>query len=72
MDAAHLMEEVGVTDSRGVDLPSVPLLAATIIGHLRQGHCVTSQILPTPAFFTDYIFQSFNQTSDLYVMGRYR
>lgn len=70
MDAAHLMDEVGVTDSRGVDSSSVPLLAATIIGHLRQGRCVARQILPTPAFFTDYIFQSFNRTTDLYVMGK--
>lgn len=72
IDAAHLMEEVGMTDSRGVDASSVPLLAAAIINHLRQGHCVMRQILPSPAFFTDYIFQSLNRTSDLHVMGNYK
>lgn len=71
IDAAHLMEEVGVTDSRGVASSSVPLLAATIVNHLRQGHCVTRQILPSPAFFTDYIFQSLNRSRDLDVMGNY-
>ncbi|KAB5579533.1 hypothetical protein PHYPO_G00196120 [Pangasianodon hypophthalmus] len=68
IDAAQLMEEVGVTDSRGVESSSVPLLAAAIVNHLRQGRCVRRRNLPSPAFFTDYIFQSLNRTSDLYVM----
>ncbi|XP_053537439.1 zinc transporter ZIP12 [Ictalurus punctatus] len=68
IDAAHLMEEVGVTDSRGVEASSVPLLAAALVHHLRQGHCVRRRNLPLPAFFTDYIFQSLNRTSDLHVM----
>ncbi|XP_035392536.1 zinc transporter ZIP12 isoform X2 [Electrophorus electricus] len=67
IDAAHLMEEVGVTDSRGVESSSVPRLAAAIIYHLRKGHCVSRRNLPSPAFFTDYIFQSLNRTSDLHV-----
>lgn len=72
IDAAHLMEEVGVTDSRGVEASSVPLLAAALVHHLRQGHCVRRRNLPLPAFFTDYIFQSLNRTSDLHVMGNYK
>ncbi|KAL7879982.1 hypothetical protein SRHO_G00022360 [Serrasalmus rhombeus] len=68
IDAVHLMKEVGVTDSRGVDSSSVPRLAAAIINHLRQGHCVSRRNLPSPAFFTDYIFQSLNRTSDLHIM----
>ncbi|XP_058251400.1 zinc transporter ZIP12-like isoform X1 [Hemibagrus wyckioides] len=68
IDAAHLMEEVGVTDSRGVDSSSVPLLAAAIVNHLHKGHCVKSRDLPSPAFFTDYIFQSLNRTNDLHIM----
>ncbi|XP_053486056.1 zinc transporter ZIP12-like [Ictalurus furcatus] len=72
IDAAHLMEEVGVTDSRGVEASSVPLLAAALVHHLRQGHCVRRRNLPSPAFFTDYIFQSLNRTSDLHVLGNYK
>ncbi|XP_072543009.1 zinc transporter ZIP12-like [Salminus brasiliensis] len=68
IDAAHLMKEAGMTDSRGVDSSSVPRLAAAIISHLRQGHCISLRNLPSPAFFTDYIFQSLNRTSDLHVM----
>ncbi|KAI4893222.1 hypothetical protein NFI96_010659 [Prochilodus magdalenae] len=68
IDAVHLMKEVGVTDSRGVDSSSVPQLAASIINHLRQGHCVSRRNLPSPAFFTDYIFQSLNRSSDLHIM----
>ncbi|XP_060779201.1 zinc transporter ZIP12-like [Neoarius graeffei] len=68
IDATHLMEELGVTDSRGIDSSSVPLLALAIVNHLRQGHCIRTQNLPSPAFFTDYIFQSLNQTSDLHLM----
>ncbi|KAG9274076.1 zinc transporter ZIP12 isoform X1 [Astyanax mexicanus] len=68
IDAAHLMKEAGVTDSRGLDSSSVPRLAAAIISHLRQGHCISRRNLPSPAFFTDYIFQSLNRTSDLHIM----
>lgn len=61
-----------MTDSRGIDSSSVPLLALAIVNHLRQGHCIRTQNLPSPAFFTDYIFQSLNQTSDLHLMGNYK
>lgn len=61
-----------MTDSRGIDSSSVPLLASAIVNHLRQGHCVRRRNLPSPAFFTDYIFQSLNRTSDLHVMGNYK
>ncbi|XP_060730097.1 zinc transporter ZIP12-like [Tachysurus vachellii] len=68
IDAALLMEEVGVTDNRGVASSSVPLLAAAIVNHLRHGHCLRRRDLPSPAFFIDYIFQSLNRTSDLHVI----
>lgn len=58
-----------MTDSLGIDSSSVPLLATAIVNHLRQGHCVTRKKLPSPVFFTDYIFLSLNQTSDLHVIG---
>ncbi|XP_066514865.1 zinc transporter ZIP12-like, partial [Hoplias malabaricus] len=68
VDAAHLMKDVGVMDNRGVNSSSVPRLAAAVIYHLRSGHCVSKRNLPSPAFFTDYIFQSLNRTSNLHIV----
>ena len=69
VDATNLMDEVGVTDSRGADLSAVPRLAAAIISHTLQGHCFSRRNLPSPAFFTEYIFQSLNRTSNLQIIG---
>lgn len=69
VDATNLMDEVGVTDSRGADLVAVPRLAAAIISHTLQGHCFSKRNLPSPAFFTEYIFQSLNRTSNLQIIG---
>ncbi|XP_046879431.1 zinc transporter ZIP12-like isoform X1 [Hypomesus transpacificus] len=68
VDATNLMDEVGVTDSRGADLVAVPRLAAAIISHTLQGHCFSKRNLPSPAFFTEYIFQSLNCTSNLQII----
>ncbi|KAM6908553.1 zinc transporter ZIP12 isoform 1-T1 [Lycodopsis pacificus] len=65
IDAAHLLEEVDVEENPGAGVSSVPKLAAAIISHILQGHCFRRRNLPSPAFFTDYIFQSLNCTSDL-------
>ncbi|XP_075936852.1 zinc transporter ZIP12-like [Anarhichas minor] len=65
IDAAHLLEEVNVQENPGAGVSSVPKLAAAIITHILQGHCFRRRNLPSPAFFTDYIFQSLNCTSDL-------
>ncbi|XP_028290346.1 zinc transporter ZIP12-like isoform X2 [Gouania willdenowi] len=46
-------------------MSTVPKLAAAIISHILQGHCFQSRNLPPAAFFTDYIFKSLNQTSNL-------
>ncbi|KAL1006842.1 hypothetical protein UPYG_G00077890 [Umbra pygmaea] len=68
IDAAYLMEEVGITNSRGADPSSVSQLAAAIVTHTLHGHCFSKKSLPSPGFFTDYIFQSLNRTSNLQVI----
>lgn len=65
------MDEVGVTDSRGADVLSVPRLAAALVNHLREGHCIGRKPLPSPDVFIDFIFQALNRTGDLSVTGEY-
>nr|XP_040023037.1 zinc transporter ZIP12-like [Gasterosteus aculeatus aculeatus] len=67
VDAAHLLEDANVHESAGAGVSSVPKLAAAIISHVLQGHCFRRSSLPSPAFFTDYIFQSLSCTRDLQV-----
>uniref|UniRef100_A0A673WC29 Zinc transporter ZIP12 n=1 Tax=Salmo trutta TaxID=8032 RepID=A0A673WC29_SALTR len=68
IDASHLLDELGITDSQGADPSSVSKLSAAIITHTLQGHCFSKRNLPSPAFFTDYIFQSLNRTSNLHLL----
>ncbi|XP_029978991.1 zinc transporter ZIP12-like [Sphaeramia orbicularis] len=68
IDAAHLLEDVDVQESSGADASSAPYVAGAIISHILQGHCFRRRNLPSPAFFTDYIFQSLNCTSDLQII----
>ncbi|XP_034003889.1 zinc transporter ZIP12-like isoform X1 [Trematomus bernacchii] len=66
IDAAGLLEDVGVhEDAEG---SSIPKLSAAIISHVLQGHCFRHWNLTSPAFFTDYIFQSLNRTSNLQII----
>lgn len=51
-------------------MSSVPHVASAIISHILQGNCFRRRNLPSPAFFTDYIFQSLNRTSYLQIIGR--
>ncbi|XP_029517339.2 zinc transporter ZIP12 [Oncorhynchus nerka] len=67
IDASRLLDELGITDSQGADPSLVATLSAAIITHTLQGHCFSKRNLPSPAFFTDYIFQSLNRTSNLHV-----
>ncbi|XP_062235009.1 zinc transporter ZIP12-like [Platichthys flesus] len=67
IDAAHLLQDVDVKENPGADESSVPRVAAAIISHILQGHCFRRRNLPSPAFFTDYIFQSLNRTSNLQI-----
>ncbi|KAM4534429.1 zinc transporter ZIP12-like isoform 2-T3 [Odontesthes bonariensis] len=68
IDAAHLLEDVDIEGNPGAAVTTVPRLAAAIISHILQGHCFRRRNLPSPAFFTDYIFQSLNCTSNLQIM----
>uniref|UniRef100_A0A667XJC6 Zinc transporter ZIP12 n=1 Tax=Myripristis murdjan TaxID=586833 RepID=A0A667XJC6_9TELE len=70
IDATHLLEDVSIKESTGADASSVSRLAAAIISHILQGHCFRRRNLPSPDFFTDYIFQSLNCTSNLQIMGK--
>ncbi|XP_040921962.1 zinc transporter ZIP12-like isoform X5 [Toxotes jaculatrix] len=65
IDATHLLEDVDVKENPGAGESSVPKVAAAIVSHVLQGHCFRRRNLPSPAFFTNYIFQSLNRTSNL-------
>ncbi|KAM3860752.1 zinc transporter ZIP12-like [Diretmus argenteus] len=67
IDATHLLEDVSVKESPGAGESSVSKLAAAIIGHILQGHCFRRN-LPSPTFFTDYIFHSLNRAGNLQIM----
>uniref|UniRef100_A0A8D0AL30 Zinc transporter ZIP12 n=1 Tax=Sander lucioperca TaxID=283035 RepID=A0A8D0AL30_SANLU len=67
IDAARLFQDVNVQENPGAGVSSVPKLAAAIINHILQGHCFRQTNLPSPVFFTDYIFQSLNCTSYLQI-----
>ncbi|KAJ8010372.1 hypothetical protein DPEC_G00074380 [Dallia pectoralis] len=68
VDASSLMNEVGITDSQGAGPSSVSQLAAAIITHTLQGHYFSKRDLPSPAFFTNYIFQSLNRSSNIQIL----
>ncbi|KAJ8419188.1 hypothetical protein AAFF_G00006870 [Aldrovandia affinis] len=67
-DASSLMEEVDIVDSQGADFSTVSRLAAVIIARVLQGSCFRKRNLPSPGFFTDFIFQSLNRTGSLNVI----
>lgn len=71
IDVTGLFQDVGVKEDPGVGVSSVPKLAAAVISHILQGHCFRQRNLPSPACFTDYIFQSLNRTSNLQIMGKF-
>lgn len=72
IDAASVFEDANMQETPGADVSSVPKLAAAIISHILQGRCFRRKNLPSPAFFTDYIFQSLNCTSNLQIMGKFK
>lgn len=69
VEATSLLQDLNIGEDKGVGASSVPKLAAAIITHILQGHCIRHRELPSPAFFTDYIFQSLNRTSNLQILG---
>nr|XP_061820761.1 zinc transporter ZIP12-like isoform X2 [Nerophis lumbriciformis] len=68
IDAAHLLEDANEKAVAGAGVTTVPKVAAAIISHILQRRCFAGRNLPPPSFFTNYIFQSLNRSSDLQVL----
>ncbi|MEQ2204115.1 hypothetical protein XENOCAPTIV_008115, partial [Xenoophorus captivus] len=66
--SARLLKEVEVDENPGASVAEVPSVAAAIISHILQGHCFTPRNLPSPDFFTDYIFESLNCSNNLQII----
>lgn len=71
IDSARLLEDVDVEGNPGVGVTLVPKVAAIIISYILHGYCFTQRNLPSPTFFTDYIFQSLNSTNNLQIIGKF-
>uniref|UniRef100_A0A3Q2FL21 Zinc transporter ZIP12 n=1 Tax=Cyprinodon variegatus TaxID=28743 RepID=A0A3Q2FL21_CYPVA len=54
----------------GAAVAKVPKVAAAIISHILQGHCFSTRNLPSPDFFTDYIFHSLNGSNNPQIIGK--
>ncbi|XP_037549867.1 zinc transporter ZIP12-like [Nematolebias whitei] len=68
IDSARLLEDVDAEGNPGVRVTLVPKVAAIIISYILRGYCFTQRNLPSPTFFTDYIFQSLNSTNNLQII----
>uniref|UniRef100_H3C2X1 Zinc transporter ZIP12 n=1 Tax=Tetraodon nigroviridis TaxID=99883 RepID=H3C2X1_TETNG len=68
IEATSLLQDLNAGEHPGVGVASVPKLAAAIVTHIVQGHCFRRWNLPSPTFFTDYIFKSLNRTSNLQII----
>ncbi|XP_029385324.1 zinc transporter ZIP12-like isoform X1 [Echeneis naucrates] len=68
VDATQIFEDTDTKENPGAAESSVPKVAVAIISHILQGHCFKQRNLPSPAFFTNYIFQHLNRTSNLQII----
>ncbi|KAM4705381.1 zinc transporter ZIP12 [Rhinophrynus dorsalis] len=66
VDVTSLGKEFGLLHNIGADKTMLPKLAETIIALSIQYICITRKPFPDANFFTDFIFQSFNRTSELF------
>ncbi|KAM8967619.1 zinc transporter ZIP12 [Pelodytes ibericus] len=66
VDLNFLEKEFGIFHSIGADKVTLPRLAEAILTLSIQHVCIRRILLPNADFFTDYIFQSLNRTSELF------
>ncbi|XP_071661298.1 zinc transporter ZIP12 isoform X3 [Patagioenas fasciata] len=67
VDVSTLEKNADIMDRDGADENTLPRLAALIITLALQGVCMGKASLPSPEFFTKYIFNSLNSTTELQV-----